>query len=145
MQRPDLKTPDDPSDRKTTEASGEMSPADEFKGAEEECESDYLTAFLLDAERATREMVRALEGDIREDVEHVLTKCRKRLKTDAQDLLARTRLGLTLLLINQDAEAYCELQQVFLQSPTWRPFLRLLVSEAKRRRWGTPAHSPHID
>jgi hypothetical protein len=98
------------------------------------CEADYRAAFLLDAELATLEFVRRLEGDIRDDIAYVLMNCRKRLKNDPRDVVARARLGLTLLLLHQDSEALLDLQQIFLQSPAWRPFLRLLVNEAKRRR-----------
>jgi hypothetical protein len=81
-------------------------------------------------------MVRGLANEVREDVAYVLMNCRKRLKIDAHDLVARARVGLTLLLLNQDAQAYRELQQVFLQSPVWRPFLRILVNEARQWREG---------
>jgi len=101
------------------------------------CEADYRAAFLLDARLAAQEIVRGLANDVRDDVAYVLMNCRKRLKLDADDLVARARLGLTLLLLYQDAEAYRELLQVLLQSQVWRPFLRLLVNEAKQRRGGT--------
>jgi hypothetical protein len=99
-----------------------------------ECEADYRAAFLLDAELAASEIVQRLEDEILVDVAYVLTNSRKRLSFNPQDVIARVRLGLTLFLLNQDTEAFCELQQAFLQSPTWRPFLRLLVNEAKPRR-----------
>ena len=82
---------------------------------------------------------RGLANDVRDDVAYVLMNCRKRLKLNVHDLLTRARLGLTLLLY-QDAEAYCELQQGFLESPVWRPFLRLLVNEVKQRRGGNLAY-----
>jgi hypothetical protein len=100
------------------------------------CEADYRAAFLLDASLAAQEIVRGLADDVLDDVAYVLMNCRKRLKLDAHDLVARVRAGLTLLLLDQDAEAYRELQQVFLQSVIWRPFLRLLVNEAKQWRGG---------
>ena len=100
------------------------------------CEADYRAAFLLDADLAAREIACGLEQDVRDDVAYVLMNCRKRLKLNVHDLVARVRLGLTLLLLDQDAEAYCELRQVFLESPAWRPFLRLLVNEVKQRRGG---------
>jgi hypothetical protein len=99
-----------------------------------ECEADYRAAFLLDAELAASEIVQRLEDEILVDIAYVLTNSRKRLSFDPQDVIARVRLGLILFLLNQDAEAFCELQQAFLQSPTWRPFLRLLVNEARTRR-----------
>jgi hypothetical protein len=99
-----------------------------------ECEADYRAAFFLDAELAASEMVQRLEDEILVDVMYVLTNSRKRLRFDPQDVIARIRLGLTLFLLNQDAEAFSELQQAFLQSPPWRPFLRLLVNQAKPRR-----------
>jgi hypothetical protein len=99
-----------------------------------ECEADYRAAFLLDARLTAREIVRGLELDMSDDVAYLLMNCRKRLKIDSQDLVARVRVGLTLLVLYQDADAYCDLQQVFLQNPVWRPFLRLLVNEVKLER-----------
>jgi hypothetical protein len=98
-----------------------------------ECEADYRAAFLLDAGLAAREIVRRLEEDIRSDFGSVLVTCRKRLVTNPRDLVARTRLGLALLMVRQENDAFRALQQVFLQSPVWRPFIRLLVNEAKPR------------
>jgi hypothetical protein len=99
-----------------------------------ECEMDYRNAFLLDAGLAAREMVHQLEDEIHRDVAYVLLDCRRRLKNNPQDLIARTRLGLALLLLLQEQEAFRELQLVFLQSTVWRPFLRILVNQAKQRR-----------
>jgi hypothetical protein len=99
-----------------------------------ECEADYRAAFLLDAGLTAREIIRGLEVDIRDDVAYHLMNCRKLLNIDSQDLVARVWLGLTLLVLYQDAAGYCELQQVFLQNPVWRPFLRLLVNEVKLQR-----------
>jgi hypothetical protein len=106
------------------------------------CEADYRAAFLLDARLAAQKIVRGLAIDVRDDVAYVLMICRKRLKLNAHDLVARARVGLTLLLLNQDAEAYRELQRVFLQSEVWRPFLRLLVNEVRQRREGTFEQTP---
>jgi hypothetical protein len=99
-----------------------------------ECEADYRSAFLLDARFAPLEIVRRLNHDIWDDTASVVTNCRKRLGTEPRDIMARIRLGLTLLLFHQDDEALHNLQQVFRQNPPWRPFLRLLVNEVKRRR-----------
>jgi hypothetical protein len=98
-----------------------------------ECEADYRAAFLLDARLAASEFVRRLEDDIRADFATVLVTCRKRLATNPQDLVARARLGLALLMLRQENDAFRALQQVFLQSQDWRPFIRLLVNEAKPR------------
>jgi hypothetical protein len=99
-----------------------------------EGEADYRTAFLLDARYASLEIVRRLNHDIWDDTASVVMNCRKRLGIEPRDLVARIRLGLTLLLFHQDDEALRNLQQVFRQSPRWRPFLRLLVNEVRRRR-----------
>jgi hypothetical protein len=99
-----------------------------------ECEADYRTAFLLDAQLAALEFVRRLKADIREDFLCVLINCRRRLSIDSRDVVARARLGLTLLMLHQDDAALRQLQQVFPQSAPWRPFLRLLVNEARRQR-----------
>jgi hypothetical protein len=96
-----------------------------------ECEADYRVAFLLDAGLAAREIVRRLEDDIQADFATVLVSCRKRLVTNPRDVVARTRLGLTLLMLRQEDDGFRALQQVFLDSPVWRPFLRLLVNEAR--------------
>jgi hypothetical protein len=98
------------------------------------CEADYRTAFLLDARFAPLEIVRRLNHDIWDDTASVVMNCRKRLGIEHGDVVARIRLGLTLLLFHQDDEALHNLQQVFRQNPPWRPFLRLLVNEVKRRR-----------
>jgi hypothetical protein len=99
-----------------------------------ECEADYQTAFSLNAPLAALEIVRRLKVGIRDDLAYVLMHCRERLRIDPREVVARTRLGLTLLMLYQDDEGLCELQQVFAQSAPWRPFLRLLVNEARRRR-----------
>jgi hypothetical protein len=116
-----------------------------YHRGEPECEGHYLVAFSLNAPLAASEVVGRLEDDIRDDVADVLLHCRKRLRNDPQDVVARTRLGLTLLLLYQDADAFCDLQQVFLQSPAWRPFLRLLVNEAKWWRATRPSHFTQSD
>jgi hypothetical protein len=105
-----------------------------------ECEADYRSAFLLDAPLAAREIVRGLEDDIRSDVASILTRCRNRVNDNPQDVVARARLGLTMLLLYQDESALHDLQQVFVQSAAWRPFLRLLVNEAKGWRATRPSH-----
>jgi hypothetical protein len=97
------------------------------------CVADFQAAFLLDAELAAIEIVRRLEDDIRHHIGHVLVTCWKRLNANSHDFFARTRLGLALLMLSQESAAFQELQQVFLESADWRPFLRLMVKEAKRR------------
>jgi hypothetical protein len=99
-----------------------------------ECEADYRTAFFLDPQLTRLEIVRRLNHDIWDDAASVLRNCRDRLSIDSRDIVARIRLGLTLLMFHQDDEALHNLQQVFRQSPPWRPLLRLLVNEVKRRR-----------
>jgi hypothetical protein len=127
---PDRTLDSDPSDCVTCIAQGDA----RYHRGDPECEADYRTAFLLDARLAASEILRRLEADIRDDFAFVLMDCRKRLRIDSRDIVARTLRGLTLLLLCLDAEALCDLQQVFRQSPVWRPFLRLLVTEAKPRR-----------
>jgi hypothetical protein len=101
------------------------------------CEADYQAAFLLDAKLAASELIRQLEAEIRDDVVYLLMNCRKRLAFDPGDVVSRTRLGLALLLLFQDAEAFHNLQRAFLRDTSWRPHLRLLVNEAKQRRAST--------
>jgi tetratricopeptide (TPR) repeat protein len=99
-----------------------------------ECETDYRTAFLLDPELAAIEIVRRLQVEMQDNLAYVLTNCRTRLRIDPQDVVARIRLGLTLIIYHEDHLALRDLQRVFTQSALWRPFLRLLIDEAKEQR-----------
>jgi tetratricopeptide (TPR) repeat protein len=107
---------------------------DRYHKQDPKYEADYRAAFFLDARLATREFIRLLDEGIRHDLADVLTNYRKHLRIDPEDVVARTRRGLTLLLLNRDTEAIHDLQRVFLRSSAWKPFLQLLVDEAKRRR-----------
>jgi tetratricopeptide (TPR) repeat protein len=98
------------------------------------CEADYRFAFCLDARLAAREIVRLLDEGIGPDPADVLADCRQHLRSNPEDALSRVRRGLTHLLLNQDTPAIHDLQRVFLRSPAWKPFLPLLIDEAKRRR-----------
>jgi hypothetical protein len=104
-----------------------------YQSGDPECEADFRAAFLLDAGLAVREIVRRLRDDIRDDLGHVVVSCRERLTLNPQDVFARIRFGVALLMLRQQDYAFRELQQVFRQSPGWRPFLRLLVNEARPR------------
>jgi hypothetical protein len=99
-----------------------------------ERKSDDGDAHSLDAEFAASEIIRQLENGLPRDVAYILLSCRRRLKSNPQDLFARTLLGLALLMLRNETEAFHELQRVFLQSPVWRPFLRQLVNRVKQRR-----------
>ncbi len=99
-----------------------------------ECEADYRAAFLVDARLTATEIVRELKNELRDDVGYVLISCMERLAIDSRDVVARARLGLTLLLLYQDSEAFKNLQRAFLQHPSWRPLLRVLVNKVKMRR-----------
>jgi hypothetical protein len=105
-----------------------------YQNGDPDCEADYRHAYLLDSRLAVSEIVRGLENEVRDDVAYVLINCMERLASDSRDVVARTRLGLALLLLYQDVEAYHNLQRAFLQSPDWRPLLRLLVNKVKLRR-----------
>jgi hypothetical protein len=132
----DLDLPDEPND-----CAGHLARARAlYQTRDPNCEADYLAAFVLDPALATREVIGGLVRDVQDDLAYVLVSCRRHLRGNANDPVARTWLGLILLMLNQDAEAYIELQQVFLQSPAWRPFLRLLVNEARQHRDGVMAH-----
>jgi tetratricopeptide (TPR) repeat protein len=102
-----------------------------------ECQADYRAAFFLDARLTAREIVRLLDDGLRHDLDDVMTSCRKHLRTNPADLVARARRGLTLVLLDRDPEAYHDLRRIFKQCPGWKLFLQLLVEEAKHRR-GTP-------
>jgi hypothetical protein len=101
---------------------------------------DDPTPLLIDAVLAAHEVVDRLGAEIRGDVDRVLVNGRKHLATDRDDFNARARLGLILLMLFQDDDAYRELQQVFLRRPAWRPSLRILVNAAKRWRERMTAH-----
>jgi hypothetical protein len=105
-----------------------------YHGGDPECEADFRAAFLVDARLTATEIVRELANEVRDDVGQVLINCMERLAIDSRDVVARARLGLTLLLLYQDAEAFENLQRAFLQNPSWRPLLRLLVNKVKMRR-----------
>ena len=105
-----------------------------YHGGDPECEADFRAAFLLDARLTATEIVRELANEVRDDVGNVVLNCMERLAIDSRDVVARARLGLTLLLLYQDTEAFENLQQAFLQNPSWRPLLRLLVNKVKLRR-----------
>jgi hypothetical protein len=105
-----------------------------YQRGDSECEADYRAAFLLDPGLAASETVRRLEDDIRDNISQVLRRCRNHLRINPGDVVARIRLGLTLLMLYQEVAAFDELRRVFLHGPVWRSSLRLLVKEAKSRR-----------
>jgi tetratricopeptide (TPR) repeat protein len=110
-----------------------------YQQGDPRCEADYRSAFFLDARLAAREIVRLLDEGLRHHLDDVLTDCREHLRIDPEDVVARVRRGLTHLLLNQDTEAILDLQRISLRSPAWKPFLPLLVAEAKRRRASSAA------
>jgi hypothetical protein len=105
-----------------------------YQNGDPNCEADYRDAYVLDARLAVGVIVRGLENEVRDDVACVLINCMERLAIDSRDVVARARLGLALLLLYQDVEAFQNLQRAFLQNPDWRPLLRLLVNKVKLRR-----------
>jgi hypothetical protein len=126
-------------ERNAEECFGHMSRAKaRYHGGDPECEADYRAAFLVDPRLTATEIVRELADEARNDVGHVLINCMDRLAIDSRDVVARARLGLTLLLLYQDSEAFKNLQRAFLHNPSWRPLLRLLVNKVKRRRERIP-------
>jgi hypothetical protein len=99
-----------------------------------ECQADFRAAFLLDAPFTARAIVRLLDDGLRrQDHVDVLTNCRKHLRINPENVVARARRALTLLL-GRDSEAYLDLRPIFMRSPTCKPFLQLLIDEAKQRR-----------
>jgi hypothetical protein len=105
-----------------------------YQKAEPGCEADYRAAFLLDARLTTSEFVREIDGEIRHNIAGLLLDCRARLLVNSRDVVALARLGLTLLLLDQDDEAFIFLHRALAQNPSWRPLLRVLVNRAKVRR-----------
>lgn len=107
-----------------------------------ECETDYRTAFALDARLAAREIIRLLDEGIRLDLVDVLTNCGKHLRINPGDVVSLARRGLTRLLLHRDAEAIDDLRQIGLRSPSWTPIVQLLIDEARRQRASRSARIP---
>jgi hypothetical protein len=107
-----------------------------YQRAEPGCEADYRAAFVLDARLTSSEFVRELDGEIRNNFAGLLLNCRARLLVNSKEVVTLVRLGLTLLMLEQDDEAFIFLQRAFVQNPLWRPLLRDLVNRAKVRRAG---------
>jgi tetratricopeptide (TPR) repeat protein len=66
---------------------------------------DYRMAFRLDRDAAAREIVRLVRDLARRDAAEVLENCRQHLRIEERDAVAHLRLGLTLLFLQQEAEA----------------------------------------
>jgi hypothetical protein len=98
------------------------------------CEADFRAAFLLDARLTVSEFIRELKRELRNDISDLVHDCRHRLVADPGDVVSLSRLGLTLLLLYQDENAFLYLQRAFVHHPLWRPMLRALVNKAKLRR-----------
>ena len=126
-------------ERNAEECFGHISRAKaRYHEGDPECEADFRAAFLLDARLTATEIVRALANEVRDDVDNVVIDCMNRLALDSRDVVARARLGLTFLLLYQDSEAFENLKRAFVQKPSWRPLLRLLVNKVKLRRATIP-------
>ncbi len=112
-----------------------------YRQGDPECEADYRTAFLINSPLAARQFVWRLEEEIQIGGSDVVTGCRELLSIDPDNLMASTRLGLALYMLLQEAEAFQELNRVFLKNPGGRPLLRLMVNEA---RWSRPIVAARI-
>jgi tetratricopeptide (TPR) repeat protein len=95
---------------------------------------DYLTAFELDREATAAEILRLIRDDIRTDVDAALKNCRQHLRISPQDVVARVRRGLMLLLLGRQAEASADLDEALGRNPGFRDYLELLVETAKEQR-----------
>jgi len=94
---------------------------------------DYLTAFDLDRKATAAEIVRIVREDIRADADAALKNCRQHLRISPQDVVARVRRGLMLLLQGRQAEAAADLDEAIARNPGWREYLELLVETAREQ------------
>jgi tetratricopeptide (TPR) repeat protein len=92
---------------------------------------DYATAFELDRQATAAEILRILREDIRTDADAALKNCRQHLRICPQDVVARVRRGLMLLLLGREADAAADLDEVLGRNPGWRDHLVLLIEMAK--------------
>jgi tetratricopeptide (TPR) repeat protein len=104
--------------------------------------ADYELAFDLDPQAAAAEVVRILREDLQRDVEEVLENCRKHLRINPDDGMARARRGLTLLLLGRDAEAAPDLEELLRWRPDWEGALALVIAAAREQRDDLHAKGP---
>jgi hypothetical protein len=105
-----------------------------YQEGDQACEGDYRAAFLFDARLTASQFIQELNREITNNTDNLVQNCMDRLIVDPGDVVALARLGLTLLLLYDDDEAFPYLKRAFVQNPLWRPLLRLLVKKAKLRR-----------
>ncbi len=92
---------------------------------------DYRMAFRLDADTSARELARMLREDAHGGAAEVLKNCRQHLRIDAQDVPARLRRGLTLLLLGLAAEAEADLEQASAHLRGLRRYLDQVIAQLR--------------
>jgi tetratricopeptide (TPR) repeat protein len=92
---------------------------------------DYARAFELDRRATTAEILRILRDDIRTDADAALKNCRQHLRISPQDVVARVRRGLMLLLLGREVDATADLDDALSRNPGWRDYLLLVIEQAK--------------
>jgi tetratricopeptide (TPR) repeat protein len=94
---------------------------------------DYATAFELDREATVAEIVRIILEDVQKDADAALKNCRQHLRILPQDLVARARRGISLLLLGRETEATADLDEAMTSNPEWRDRLVMLIEAAKKQ------------
>jgi tetratricopeptide (TPR) repeat protein len=94
---------------------------------------DYLRAFAIHPESASREIVRILASDLQRDPEAVLKNCQKHLRINPSDVIAMARRGLTLFLKGRAQEAEADFSAIASLCPDIELPLRLSRDEMVRQ------------
>jgi tetratricopeptide (TPR) repeat protein len=110
------------------------------------CIADFRTAFRLDPQGAAHGLLRILLLDAQRDAQGVLDNCSKHLRINTNDISARARRGLTLLLLGRDAEAAPDLalaRDAFADEvPRWEQVVALARRSRSRAACPAAAGSP---
>ena len=98
--------------------------------------NDYMTALVIDAKRASYEVIRKLGADLRLGPVGVLFNCNQHIKETPDLITAYIRRGLSLLLLGRDRAAEDDFDEVYARVPNVRPpgVFHHLIDEAKRYR-----------
>jgi tetratricopeptide (TPR) repeat protein len=95
---------------------------------------DYRMAFRINPEAAAREIIRLLDADLRSDAGPVLDNCDKHLRINDRDLTAHARRGLTLVLLDREAEAAAHFALLRAALPDMEEIWILLIRIASEQR-----------
>jgi tetratricopeptide (TPR) repeat protein len=92
---------------------------------------DYRMAFRINPEAAAREIIRMLATDVRSDAGRVIGNCDKHLRINDRDLTAHARRGLTLTLLDREAEAAAHFALLRVALPDMGEIFVLLIQMAR--------------